>query len=169
MCVCEVWMVLCVWTWIRYGRDTEKKKAPCWHDPGNRVTSFFLSFVLSFSFFFLSFFLPSFLSLPLSFSFSSSPCCPPSPRRWWGWSLTPVGGAPTAALLELGCGGPRQRRGWGAGGARRRLLGGGQRSAGEQEPLHTLVLSFERKRVRREERRGKEPTSSCSVPRCPYL
>nr|XP_048707894.1 zinc finger protein 462 isoform X8 [Caretta caretta] len=50
MCVCvrSGWC-LGVWTWIRDGRDTEERNAPCWHDPGNRVTSFFffLSFLLS--------------------------------------------------------------------------------------------------------------------------
>nr|XP_008170118.1 zinc finger protein 462 isoform X2 [Chrysemys picta bellii] len=50
MCVCvRTGWCLGVWTWIRDGRDTEERKAPCWHDPGNRVTSFFffLSFLLS--------------------------------------------------------------------------------------------------------------------------
>lgn len=146
VCVCEVWMVLCVWTWIRDGRDTEERKAPCWHDPGNRVTSFFLSF---------------FPSLPLSLS--PSPRCPrlavgpspavlPPPPRSWSWDA----GVPGGAGLGGCC-------------ARRRLLAGGQRSAGEQEPLHTLLLSFERKRARREERNGKEPTSSRSLLRRPYL
>lgn len=156
VCVCEVWMVLCVWTWIRDGRHTEERKAPCWHDPGNRVTSFFLSFVLSCSLSFsLSLFLSSWLSLSLL-----QPSPRPVPRR----PCVCPSGSP-----ELGCGVPG---GGGAGGLLVPAGGGLEEDSVRLESRSHYTRScspLRERRARREERKGKEPTSSCSVPRCPYL